>query len=109
MTSENRHLVRHSEKPIDKVFYTGSHFTAYCAVSENALYRGDSDAETRFDSNVSQIRKLACQDSKLMLAVGLNATGEIHILESESLTRQLRIKHSSLLNFEDFLIIDSDE
>ena len=46
-------MVRHTEKAIDKVLYTGSHFSAYCAVSGDTLYRGESDAEAKFGSTVS--------------------------------------------------------
>lgn len=93
-------MVIHGAKAINRILYCDkspgqkADYDDYVALcGKETLYKGDSDATTKFASSVTQLRsvplKTAFQENSTTsyLAVGLGTVGQIIFLEPERFTR----------------------
>lgn len=87
ITSETRHFVQHSSKGIDHLVFFASRYTSYCAASGSTVYSGNSDAQINLKSSITQLKTFKSSSGTPVIAAGLGRVGEIHLLETDYLTR----------------------
>jgi len=107
ITSENRHMVIHSDKSISMMVYVSDEYNNYCAASGATIYSGSSDAEITLKSDITQLKSFIGQDGKPYLVAGLSGCGELHILDATTLEPQTVIGHDSISSIDDVIILDS--
>lgn len=67
---------------------------------------GASDHDLKLPAEVTQLRCFATNELRVMVAAGLGSIGEVHVLDSQDLTRQFTVRTSSVPSFRDFQIIE---